>query len=136
MDLSAFFYDRPHRYLFCQKANFYPSIKTCGVFLHATLMVQGPPNRFQLMDATPIIKVDSRETTITYLTRGQREVPGRSTRSKIFKTPFFRDIENSFHEGTHIGPEPLHIFSFRNISTNIVSRDIQSFGRNGLWLAG
>ena len=28
------------------------------------------------------------------------------------------------------------VFSFQNISTNTVARDVQSFGRNGLWLAG
>ena len=35
-----------------------------------------------------------------------------------------------------MGPEPHQFFSFSNISTKMVARGIQSFGRNGLWLAG
>ena len=35
-----------------------------------------------------------------------------------------------------MGPEPHQFFSFLNISTNMVARGIQSFGRNGLWPAG
>ena len=55
---------------------------------------------------------------------------------KISKRHFFEDICNSFNEGTQIGPEPPQFFSFRDISTNTVATDIQSFGRNGLWQAG
>ena len=55
---------------------------------------------------------------------------------KISKRHFFRDIQNSFHEVTHIGLEPHQIFSFWNISTNMVARGVQSFGRNGPWWAG
>ena len=61
---------------------------------------------------------------------------GLLTHSKNSKTPFFKGIENSFHEFTHIGLEPHQIFSFYNISTNTVARDIESFGRNRPWLAG
>ena len=49
---------------------------------------------------------------------------------------FLRDIEKSFQEITPMGPEPHHFFCFQNISTNTVARGIQSFGQNGLWLAG
>ena len=55
---------------------------------------------------------------------------------KISKRHFLRDIEKSFQEVTLMGPEPHHFFSFWNISTNMVARGIQSFGRNGPWLAG
>ena len=55
---------------------------------------------------------------------------------KISKRHFFRDIQNSFHEVTHLGLEPHQIFSFWNISTNMVARGVQSFGRNGPWWAG
>ena len=55
---------------------------------------------------------------------------------KISKRHFFEDIWDSFNEGTHIGPEPHQLFSFWDISTNTVARDIQSFGQNGLWQAG
>ncbi len=55
---------------------------------------------------------------------------------KISKRHFFEDICDSFNEGTRIGPEPPQFFSFRDISTNAVATDIQSFGRNGLWQAG
>ena len=44
------------------------------------------------------------------------------------KRHFFRDIEKSFQEVTPIGPEPHQFFSFWNISTNMIARDIQSFG--------
>ena len=33
--------------------------------------------------------------------------------SKNFKKPFYKDIENSFHEVTHIGLEPHQIFFFK-----------------------
>ena len=52
------------------------------------------------------------------------------------KRHFFRDFEKSFQEVTPIGPEPHQFFSFWNISTNKIARGIQSFGRNGPWLAG
>ena len=57
-------------------------------------------------------------------------------RQKNPKRHFFRAIGNSFHEVTWIGLEPHQIFSSCNISTNMVARGIQSFGQNGLWLAG
>ena len=57
-------------------------------------------------------------------------------RQKISKCHFIRDIENSFHEVTHIGLEPHQIFSFFKISKNTVARDLQSFGQNGPWMAG
>ena len=66
---------------------------------------------------------------------GHRE-NGHLTWWKISKHHFLKDIENSFHEVTHIGLEPHQFFSFKNISTNTVARDIQSFGWNGPWLAG
>ena len=56
--------------------------------------------------------------------------------SKISKRHVFGDIQIYFYEGTHIGLEPLQIFSFWNILTNTEARDVQSFGQNGLWLAG
>ena len=56
--------------------------------------------------------------------------------TKKSKTLFFRAIENSFHEVTWICLEPHQIFSFCNISTNMVARGVQSFGRNGPWWAG
>ena len=52
------------------------------------------------------------------------------------KRHFLRDIENSFHEVIHIGLECHQFFSFQNFLTNTVARDVQSLGRNGLWLAG
>ena len=55
---------------------------------------------------------------------------------KISKHHFLKDIEKSSQEATPIGPEPHHFFPFQNISTNTVTRGVQSFGRNGLWLAG
>ena len=50
---------------------------------------------------------------------------------KNSKRHFFGDIENSFHELTHIGLEPHQFFSFQNISTNTLARGVQSFGQNG-----
>ena len=52
------------------------------------------------------------------------------------KRQFLRDIKNSFHQVTHTGLEPHQFFSFWNISTNTVARDVQSFGQNGPLLAG
>ena len=57
-------------------------------------------------------------------------------RQKNSKRHFLRDISKSFQEVTPMGPEPHQFFSFSNISTNMVARGIQSFGRNGPWLAG
>ena len=37
---------------------------------------------------------------------------GRLGSAKKLKTPFFEDIKNSFHQVTHIGPEPHQFFSF------------------------
>ena len=57
-------------------------------------------------------------------------------RSKISKRHFLKYSENFFHKVTHIGLEPHQIFSLWTIPTNTVTRGIQSFGWNGLWLAG
>ena len=57
-------------------------------------------------------------------------------RRKNSKRHFLGDISKSFQEVIPMGPEPHHFFSFSNISTNMVARGIQSFGRNGPWLAG
>ena len=57
-------------------------------------------------------------------------------RQKNSKRHFLEDISKSFQEVTPMGPEPHQFFSFSNISTNMVARGIQSFGRNGPWLAG
>ena len=54
---------------------------------------------------------------------------------KISKHHFIKDIENSFHEVTHIGLKPHQFFSFWNILTNTVARAVQSFGQNEPWLA-
>ena len=43
--------------------------------------------------------------------RGHCEVDALA-QSKISKRQFLKDIENSFHEVTHIGLEPHHFFSF------------------------
>ena len=55
---------------------------------------------------------------------------------KISKRRFFQDIKNSFQWVIGNGLKPTQFFSFQNISTNTVARDVQSFGRNGPWLAG
>ena len=55
---------------------------------------------------------------------------------KISKRRFFQDIKNSFQWVIGNGLKPTQFFSFQNISTNTVARDVQSFGRNGSWLAG
>ena len=52
----------------------------------------------------------------------------------ISKRHFLKDIENFFHEVTPIGLKPHQNFSFDNISTNIVARDVSIFGQNGPWL--
>ena len=57
-------------------------------------------------------------------------------RQKNSKRHFLKDIENSFHQVNHIGLEPHQNFSFWNISTHTVARDVQSFSKNGPWLAG
>ena len=38
---------------------------------------------------------------------------GPTARSKIFKTPFLKDIEKSFQEVTSMGPEPHQFFLFK-----------------------
>ena len=43
---------------------------------------------------------------------------------KISKRHFSKGIENSFQEVTHIGLKPHQFFSFENISTNTVARDV------------
>ena len=48
----------------------------------------------------------------------------------------WEDIKNSFQWVIENGLKPTQFFSFQNISTNTVARDVQSFGRNGPWLAG
>ena len=45
---------------------------------------------------------------------------------KISKSHFLKDIENFLHEVTHIGPEPAQFFSFLDILTNTVTKDVQS----------
>ena len=55
---------------------------------------------------------------------------------KNSKRHFLGDISKSFQKVIPMGPEPHHFFSFSNIATNMVARGIQSFGRNGPWLAG
>ena len=55
---------------------------------------------------------------------------------KISKHHFLRDIEKYLQEDTPMDPEPHQFFSFMNISTNMVAGGIQTFGQNGLWLAG
>ena len=55
---------------------------------------------------------------------------------KISKRRFFQDIKNSFQWVIGNGLKPTQFFSFQNISTNTVAREVQSFGRNGPWLAG
>ena len=59
------------------------------------------------------------------------KLPGRKTRSKNFKTPFFQDIQNSFHGVADIGLEPHQKIFFENISTNMVARGVGSFGTLG-----
>ena len=56
---------------------------------------------------------------------------GWCTLSKNFKTPFFGDIQNSFHGVADIGLEPHQNFFFEKISTNMVARGIGSFGTLG-----
>ena len=46
------------------------------------------------------------------LNRGHRE-GGRLGSAKNFKCHFLRDIENSFHEVTHMGLEPHHLILFK-----------------------
>ena len=55
---------------------------------------------------------------------------------KISKRRFFQDIKNSFQWVIGNGLKPTQFFSFQNILTNTVARDVQSFGQNGPWLAG
>ena len=50
---------------------------------------------------------------------------------KFSKRHFLRDIEKSFQEVTPISLEPHDLFSFENISTNTVTKGVQSFGQNG-----
>ena len=52
---------------------------------------------------------------------------------KNSKCHFLRDISKSFQEVTPMSPEPHQFFSFSNISTNMVARGIQSFGRNEIF---
>ena len=65
--------------------------------------------------------------------RGHRE-GGCLGLLKNFKTLFFGDIENSFHEGTHIGLEPHQFFLF-TISQQIqlleASKVSAEMGRGG-----
>ena len=55
---------------------------------------------------------------------------------KIAKRHFFQDIQNSFQWATGIGLVPNQNFFQKKISTNMVARAVQSFGRNGPLLAG
>ena len=47
---------------------------------------------------------------------------------KISKRHFFQDIKNSFHGVTQIHPKPHQNFFSKNISTNMVTRGVRSFG--------
>ena len=49
---------------------------------------------------------------------------------------FFQDIQNSFKLATGTGLEPNQNFFQEKIPTNTVARAVQSFDRNGPWLAG
>ena len=51
-------------------------------------------------------------------------------KQKISKHHFFKDIEKSFHEVTHIDLETHQFSSFENMSTNTVARDVQNFGQS------
>ena len=55
---------------------------------------------------------------------------------KNSKRHFFQDIKKSFHGATQIVPKPHQIFFWKNISTNMVARGVQSFGWNGPVVAG
>ena len=45
------------------------------------------------------------------ISRGHRE-GGRLGTVKNFKTPFFKDIENYFHEVIKMGQEPRHFLNY------------------------
>ena len=55
------------------------------------------------------------------------KLPGRKTRSKNFETPFFQDIQNSFHGIADIGLEPHQKFFFEKISKIKATSRILSF---------
>ena len=69
------------------------------------------------------------------ISRGHLE-GGPTARSKNFKTPFFKRYWKILSRGYSNLSRTSPFFSFWNISTNMVARGIQSFGQNGLWLAG
>ena len=46
-----------------------------------------------------------------------------------FQNTILKDISIYFHRVTKNGLKPLQFFSFKNISTNMVARGIQSFGQ-------
>ena len=60
----------------------------------------------------------------------------RQAFEKFENAVFFQDIQNSFQWPFGIGPEPHQNFFRKKIPTNAVARAVQSFGRNGPWLAG
>ena len=92
--------------------------KVLKYLLRYKLQLSQSRNQLQLGQAVDIVKVN------------------KSAFQKISKRYLLKDIENSYHEVTHIGLEPYQYFSFQNFSTNTVARDIKSQGQNGLWLAG
>ena len=57
--------------------------------------------------------------------------PGQITRSKISKRLFLKGISNSFHRATRYGLKPLQFFSFKIISTNMVSRGFKALAKMG-----
>ena len=67
--------------------------------------------------------------------RGHRE-GGLTARSKNFKMPFFKRYWKILSRGYSNGSRTSPFFSFLNISTNMVSRDIQNFSQNRPWQAG
>ena len=73
--------------------------------------------------------------TSNTLTHGRRE-GGHLGSAKKFKMPFFKIYFKILSRGYSNGSRTSPFFSFSNISTNMVARGIQSFGRNGPWLAG
>ena len=108
---------------------------------------------FILLGGTKVFNLKNHEriTHVLYSYRSDKQFYGGSAsealavdvmkmdalaRQKNQKRHFLKDISKSFQEVTPMGPEPHQFFSFSNISTNMVARGIQSFGRNGSWLAG
>ena len=77
------------------------------------------------------IQVKSKFIDYGWIWQEPLNLPGQKTRSKNFKTPFFRDIQISFHGVADAGLEPHQKIFFEKISTNMVARGIGSFGTLG-----